>query len=163
VPPLLAPAPLSWVACLLALTALVGCAPGPHPGSAGGPGVPEAWGRSHVVEVAQTALGAPYRFGGNGNPGFDCSGLIRFAYQEVGLSVPRTVARLRDRARSVPLDHARPGDLLFFRLSGKVSHVALYLGEKRFIHAPSRGERVTYGSLNDSFWRRHLVGAGQVF
>jgi cell wall-associated NlpC family hydrolase len=143
---------------------LAGCAPGPGPGSGEkGAGIPEALGRSHVVEVAQTALGAPYRYGGDGDPGFDCSGLIRFAYGEVGLSVPRTVARLRDRARSVPLDRARPGDLLFFRLSGKVAHVALYLGDRRFIHAPSRGERVTYGSLEDPFWRRHLVEAGKVF
>jgi cell wall-associated NlpC family hydrolase len=66
-------------------------------------------------------------------------------------------------ARHIRLGMLRPGDILFFKLNGKrVSHVGIYLGEKRFIHAPKTGRDVSIGSLNNGYWRRHLVTAGRL-
>lgn len=117
--------------------------------------------------VALTALqwlGVPYRYGGAGPQGFDCSGLVWYSYRQLGLRVPRTTAGLQAGSRPVPTDQLRPGDLLFFRLEGgsKVSHVGIYLGERRFVHAPSTGGRVSRARLDSEFWRPRLVGAGRL-
>ncbi len=120
--------------------------------------------RQEVVEVARGLVGIPYRFGGNSRRGMDCSGLVQYVYRKVGVAVPRTVAEQRRHAFPVSLEALQPGDLLFFRLNGRrVSHVGLYLGEGRFIHAPSTGKRVTIARLNDLFWSRRLVGAGRFY
>lgn len=158
---------LGWGAFLVAALPLAGCAPGSGtPGARtlqGGPVSGTGVARTHVVEAARTGLGAPYRLGGNGDPGFDCSGLIQYAYSQVGMSVPRTVEELREEASEVDPDRIRPGDLLFFRISGKLSHVGLYAGGEHFIHAPSKGKRVTYASLENAYWQRHLAAAGSLF
>ncbi len=115
-----------------------------------------------VIETAQKMLGAPYRYGGSSPSGFDCSGLVRYAYRSVGKQVPRTSSDQFLRANRVALQNLQPGDLLFFRLSPpKVSHVAIYDRNGRFIHAPSSGKRVSYASLDNPYWRKHLVGAGR--
>ncbi|MFA9461145.1 C40 family peptidase [Thiohalorhabdus sp. Cl-TMA] len=151
---------------LLAALELAGCAPHPaRPGPEGvsGPAPSLELARARVVEAARTGMGAPYKWGGDGGPGFDCSGLIQYAYAKVGISVPRTVDRLREAASLVRTDRVRPGDLLFFRIGGDVSHVGMYVGRDRFIHAPSRGRRVTFASLENPYWERHLAAAGNFF
>ena len=115
-----------------------------------------------VVAVAASLEGAPYRYGGHTPRGFDCSGLVFYAYNRVGIPVPRTTSGQRRRAHAVPLSELRPGDVLFFVLEGKkVSHVGIYAGGGSFIHAPSSGKKVSYASLESEYWRDRLVGAGR--
>jgi cell wall-associated NlpC family hydrolase len=115
-----------------------------------------------VLGTARQMLGTPYRYGGSSPSGFDCSGLVSYAYRSVGIRVPRTSSEQFRQAQRVPLQNLQPGDLLFFRLSPpKISHVAIYDRDGRFIHAPSSGKRVSYASLDNPYWRQHLVGAGR--
>jgi cell wall-associated NlpC family hydrolase len=111
--------------------------------------------------IASHMLGRPYRYGGASPQGFDCSGLVYYSYNKAGYKVPRTSQRqYRD---SLPVKHAerREGDLLFFRIEGKVSHVAVYLGNNNFIHAPSSGKRVGIASLDQPYWKQRLTKTGR--
>lgn len=115
-----------------------------------------------VKDAATRVVGTPYRYGGSTPRGFDCSGLVYYAHRQAGISVPRTTGAQMRGARPVPLDELRAGDLLFFELEGKkVSHVGIYAGAGRFIHAPSSGKRVSYASRQSPFWRTRLIGAGR--
>jgi murein DD-endopeptidase len=114
------------------------------------------------VQVATIMLGAPYHYGGSSPRGFDCSGLVYYAFREAGIRVPRTTGAQLRHAKLVPLTEIIPGDLLFFRLrSSRVSHVGIYVGDGWFIHAPSRGKRVSYESMQSSYWKPRLVTAGR--
>jgi len=118
--------------------------------------------RATVVGTARQMLGAPYRYGGSSPSGFDCSGLVSYVYRSAGVRVPRTSSEQFRQSARVSLQQLQPGDLLFFRLSPpKVSHVAIYDGAGRFIHAPSSGKRVSYASLDNPYWQQHLVAAGR--
>ena len=115
-----------------------------------------------VRDAAARVVGAPYRYGGSTPQGFDCSGLVYYAHRQAGIPVPRTTGAQLRGARPVPLDELRVGDVLFFELEGKkVSHVGIYAGAGRFIHAPSSGKRVSYASRRSPFWRTRLMGAGR--
>lgn len=117
---------------------------------------------SVVLEAATSRLGAPYRYGGSGPDAFDCSGLVVYAHYQAGLVVPRTAAQQFAAAAPVPRAELRPGDLVFFRLSGSgVSHVGIYAGGDRFVHAPQSGGHVRFASLEDDVFRRGYVGAGR--
>jgi cell wall-associated NlpC family hydrolase len=103
-------------------------------------------------------VGKPYRYGGESpSAGFDCSGLVQYSFRQAGLRVPRsTEAQLR-ASRRVPRSQLRPGDLVFFDQDGKKKgHVGIYLGNGRFVHAPSSGKRVRTDSLDSRYWKRHL-------
>lgn len=117
---------------------------------------------SEAAAIAKQLLGVPYRYGGASPKGFDCSGLVYYAYGQAGAAVPRTTAALYRTA--VPIDprKARPGDLLFFQIGGRISHVGIYAGEGRFIHAPSSGKKVVSGRLDSPYWRDHLIAAGRL-
>lgn len=117
---------------------------------------------AEAVQAAAAQVGAPYRYGGASPRGFDCSGLVFFAYRRAGLRVPRTTRDLYRRARPIAVQALQPGDLLFFDFESKVGHVAIYAGDNQFIHAPSSGKQVTRGSLDDRFWRARLVGVGRL-
>jgi cell wall-associated NlpC family hydrolase len=114
---------------------------------------------SRIVSTALDAMGTPYRWGGSDVNGFDCSGLIQFAYGEHGILLPRMS---RDQARlgiGVPRDPAslRPGDILGFSESGSgVTHVGLYVGDGAFIHSSSTGVKLSYldATDGDSRWWR---------
>lgn len=109
-------------------------------------------------EVAASMVGKPYRYGGKTPQGFDCSGLVYFSFKNAGMNVPRSSATQRDKSRKVSGSSLARGDLLFFNQEGKYSsHVGIYLGGKRFVHAPSSGKRVRVDSLTDSYWQKHLV------
>ncbi len=119
--------------------------------------------RAMVIATAQAQLGVPYRFGGAApDQGFDCSGLVHYSYRRAGVMVPRTVARLRGHATPVPRSDLSPGDLLFFHTRYKGGHVGLYLGDGRFIHAPSNGKRVRIDRLDNPYWRRHFSTGGRL-
>jgi murein DD-endopeptidase len=115
-----------------------------------------------VVAVATDQLGTPYRYGGSKPGGFDCSGLVEYSYAKAGLIVPRTSFEQYRAARPIDISDARPGDLLFFRYDRKISHVGIYLGEDRFIHAPSTGKLVSVASLRDPHYQAHFVRAGKL-
>ncbi len=106
-------------------------------------------------------IGAPYRYGGRAPDGFDCSGLVYFSYQQAGISVPRSSKEQFKATNPIDLDDARAGDLLFFRNVSKVSHVAIYLGEGRFVHAPSTGREVTIEELDSGYYRKTFVRGGR--
>jgi cell wall-associated NlpC family hydrolase len=116
------------------------------------------------VETAVDAIGTPYVWGGTNANGFDCSGLIQFAYAQHGVSLPRVS---RDQIRAgrnvVPrIEALLPGDILGFTRSTDrtVSHVGLYVGDGRFIHSSSSGVRLS--NLTDPYWREHVVAARRV-
>lgn len=117
-----------------------------------------------VVRVAAGLIGSPYKYGGaDPRHGFDCSGLVFYSFDQLGIEVPRTAADQRHAAKPVTRDELRPGDLVFFRSSGRrVDHVGIYVGDGRFIHAPSKGAVVTYAYLDDPYYRSHFVSAGRL-
>lgn len=124
----------------------------------------EPGGRNTVVRVAQRMLGAPYRPGGASPRGFDCSGLVRYSFNQAGIEVPRTAAEQFSRAHSIGKRDLQPGDLLFFNIGGRrISHVGIYVGQRQFVHAPSSGKQVSLESLDHPYWRRRMVGAGHYF
>jgi cell wall-associated NlpC family hydrolase len=129
-----------------------GCASTPVADAPGGARHQEA------SDVAASMVGKPYRYGGNTPQGFDCSGLVHFSFKRAGMDVPRSTETQRDRSRKVPAARLARGDLLFFNQEGKYSsHVGIYLGGNRFVHAPSSGKRVRVDSLADAYWQQHLV------
>jgi hypothetical protein len=121
-----------------------------------------------VVETALDAMGTPYRWGGSDSDGYDCSGLIQWAYGEHGILLPRVS---RDQARTgtlLPKDVAalRPGDILAFAASGGgVSHVGLYVGEGKFIHSASEGVKLSSLTASDPdsrWWRARWLSARRI-
>ena len=109
---------------------------------------------SHALKM----LGRPYHFGGSSpSTGFDCSGLVQFSFKQAGVSVPRATDRQRSTSRPVRLSDLRRGDLIFFDQEGKKSsHVGIYLGGGRFVHAPSSGKEVRSDRLDAPYWKKHL-------
>jgi cell wall-associated NlpC family hydrolase len=112
---------------------------------------------SRAVALARAQLGVPYVSGGASPAGFDCSGLVMWAYARLGISLPHNAAALYGVGRPVPTWRLRPGDLLFFHGLG---HVGIYIGRGRMIHAPQTGSTVEIQSLASR--RGLLVGARRV-
>jgi len=138
---------------LLLLLLASGCASSPTtdvPGSAR---------HQKASEIAASMVGKPYRFGGNTPQGFDCSGLVHFSFRRVGMEVPRSTSTQYASSRKVSLSGLARGDLLFFDQEAKSSHVGIYLGRNRFVHAPSSGKQVRIDTLSNDYWRKHLHDA----
>lgn len=148
---------LMLAACLLALA---GCASLP-PGAR----APQAEPRlsleqaNDVTIQAISLVGTPYRYGGNTpESGFDCSGLIGYVYRtRAGIASPRTVAALVNWGQPVPAGSLRTGDLVVFRQDGSATHAGIYVGEGRFVHAPSTGGEVRLDRLTAGYWARQPV------
>jgi murein DD-endopeptidase len=168
----------SWLAAVaLVLLALAGCSSTRHPvpeadrsatrPGGGTQGEMQRGGARADEDVgasaARTALsmrGKPYRYGGYSPQGFDCSGLVHYSYAQAGGSLPRNTNGLWVRSRTIDRGEIRPGDLLFFHQEGKRnSHVGIYIGSNRFVHAPSSGKQVSTASLSDPYWRQHFSAA----
>ncbi len=119
-----------------------------------------------VLFQAIGLVGTPYLYGGNSpETGFDCSGLINFVFlHSAGLKLPRTTRELIDiEAPTVANDRLYPGDLVYFNTrGGRVSHIGIYVGERRFVHAPSSGGTVRMDNLDTDYWRKHYVEAKRV-
>jgi cell wall-associated NlpC family hydrolase len=109
-----------------------------------------------VVGVAMQYLGVPYRWGGADPSGFDCSGLIMYAYSKVGVSLPHHAASQYGMGVPVSRDALQPGDLVFFNGLG---HAGIYIGGDQFIHAPHTGDVVKISSLSQDWYARTWVGA----
>jgi len=147
------------LALLLTVLGLAGCA-GPRLQTTdlgGGQVAPLSIERAMILANARQALGTPYVLGGASRRGVDCSGLVQMTYRAAGLQVPRTAEQ---QFEALPArDVARPGDLLFFGSGARATHVGIYLGDGRMIHAPGRGRAVTTTALTLDYWRTRFLGA----
>ena len=149
--------------------ALAACAGAPPPVARGldydalvaAPARPIADVRQRVIRTATSLLGTPYRFGGTTPAGFDCTGYIAYVFrQAAGMDLPRrSVDQVRSGEAITPLA-MQPGDLVYFRIEREKSlHVGIYVGEGRFIHAPSTNGAVNTQSLGVTYWWTRFVGA----
>ena len=118
-----------------------------------------------LVTNALGLLGVMYRRGGNTpDSGFDCSGMVRYVFQNAaGLDLPRRAAEISRLGAKVDRHDLQPGDLVFYNTLKKAfSHVGIYLGDGRFIHAPSRGSSVRIDDMTQSYWAARFNGARRV-
>lgn len=149
--------------CLFTLFGLAGCAGKPYvtPHQTGSASPVQR--QIHpAVNTALAQLDKPYRYGGDTPRGFDCSGLVYYAYQRNGIAIPRTAREQLRNARRISLSELAPGDLLFFRERKKrASHVGLYVGDGRFIHASTSEQTVRLSQLASPYWTTHLITAGR--
>jgi cell wall-associated NlpC family hydrolase len=119
--------------------------------------------RGPVVQLALSMVGVRYRYGGaDPAAGFDCSGLVYYTFTSNGHAVPRTSQDQFNSARRIPLAQAAEGDLVFFQDQERLSHVGIYLGDGRFVHAPSSGGAVSVARLDAPYYQRHLVAVGRL-
>ena len=161
---------LPW-ATLTVLAALAGCSSSPghfdggaRPTQGYGQATADSRRANEVLVRAISLVGTPYRYGGNTPAGgFDCSGLVGYVFLDAaGLRLPRSTSALMDlRSRRVSRDDLQPGDLVLFTPSGG-GHVGIYVGEGRFVHAPSSGGTVRMDRLDTPYWARAYAGAKRV-
>lgn len=120
--------------------------------------------RRSVVATALAQVGEPYEYGGETPDGFDCSGLAQYAYAHAGVRLPRTTADQWHAGRHVSLRDARPGDLLFYRVSHNWSglHVGIYVGDGHMVQASTSLGRVHVSDVGSTFWRGHFLSAVKV-
>ena len=117
-----------------------------------------------VVELALASIGTPYEWGGTDANGFDCSGLIQFAYGKFGITLPRVSTAQIEAGSPIDLEPEllRPGDILGFSLDDpdKTSHVGLHVGNSEFIHSSSSGVRIS--NILNPYWQEHLIAARRI-
>lgn len=120
---------------------------------------------SIAQEVLMNALsltGVKYKYGGKSpETGFDCSGFVRYVFQQAAnLTLPHGARAISQLGQAIPVEQLQPGDLVFFNtLKSAFSHVGIYLGDGRFIHAPSSGGGIHVVDMNDSYWSKRFNGA----
>ena len=114
---------------------------------------------SEVTVYAVGLVGTPYRYGGNTpDSGFDCSGLIGHVYKtRAGMTLPRNVAGLQHWGQALSADDIRSGDLVFFGRGEVPTHAGIYVGNGRFVHAPSTGGTVRLDQLSAKYWAAQRV------
>ncbi|WP_339827273.1 C40 family peptidase [uncultured Arenimonas sp.] len=120
---------------------------------------------NEVLMRALGLVGTPYRWGGNTpDGGFDCSGLVGYVYLDAArIYLPRTTRDIaRFDASKPPRDRLAPGDLVLFGDKGAIFHVGIYVGDGRFVHAPSTGGTVRLDRLDGPYWGRHYAGARRI-
>lgn len=161
------------MALILVVSSLVACTTTPAPSkqagglaksSKSGVSLAQVQAEGDGREVVMYALGlldVGYQFGGkNPEAGLDCSGMVRFIYKEaVGLNLPHNAAEIAKKAKSVSRGELRGGDLVFFNTRGfAFSHVGIYLGDDKFIHAPSSKGRIRVESLSNPYYAQRFLG-----
>lgn len=118
-----------------------------------------------VVKTAYSQMGKKYRLGGaSPGKGFDCSGLVYWAYRKNGVTVPRITTEQARAGRAVSSSQLRPGDIVVFRTgrSPRGLHTGIYAGDGAFIHSPRAGERVRMESLDIRYWKSKLITARRI-
>jgi cell wall-associated NlpC family hydrolase len=162
----------SLAALAIAAAWLGGCATTPVPAAANAP-VPhraiveprtyDSQVGAAIADLAKDMIGTRYAYGGTSPAqGFDCSGLVFYAYTRAGYNVPRTSQEQFRATRKIALRDAGPGDLMFFQDQTKLSHVGIYLGGGQFVHAPATGQRVAVADLDSPYYREHLIAVGRL-
>jgi hypothetical protein len=120
---------------------------------------------SELVVHAMGFLGVPYKWGGNeAETGLDCSGFVRAVFQQItGVVLPRTSDRQAAATQSIATGELAPGDLVFFNtMQQSFSHVGIYIGNGKFVHAPRAGDRIKLDQLSNSYWKPRFDGARRV-
>lgn len=117
-----------------------------------------------IAEIAESMVGVNYRYGGHDpDKGFDCSGLVFYSHTQVGEQVPRVSYAQLAASDKIDTDDLQPGDLLFYRINGKPSHVGIYIGNGQFVHAPSSGKKVRISSIDNVYFKPRLIRAGRLY
>ncbi|ALS63494.1 peptidase P60 [Pandoraea norimbergensis] len=122
-------------------------------------------GQEEITIEAMSLVGIPYRYGGNTpDSGFDCSGLVRYVVaRAAGVNLPRTTADMSSIGTPLERDDLASGDLIFFNTTGRAhSHVGIYVGQGKFVHAPNTGGTVRLESLYIPYWARRIDGVRRV-
>ena len=115
----------------------------------------------YAVSLADT----PYRYGGNSpENGFDCSGFVRYVFQKsLEWRLPRTSLEISRVGEPLEIEQLRPGDLVFFNTQQQpYSHVGIYVGEDRFVHAPKSGKSIAIVNMRENYWRSRYDGARRI-
>ncbi|AKM32092.1 peptidase P60 [Pandoraea faecigallinarum] len=165
---------LPWrSAGVLALTLLVAaCSSGPTVRQGGSAnygnrtvGPERSAGQEEITLEAMSLVGIPYRYGGNTpDSGFDCSGLVRYVVaRAAGVNLPRTTADMSGVGTVLERDDLASGDLIFFNTTGRAhSHVGIYVGQGKFVHAPNSGGTVRLESIFLPYWAKRIDGVRRV-
>lgn len=165
---------IAWMACALLCLGLAGCGSAPVSSTRQGSTTPSIAGDAdyfaltsasqaeEVVLYAYGLMGTGYRFGGrNPEAGLDCSGMVSYIVEQVsGKRLPHNAARIADVTRPIGRGQLRPGDLVFFNtLDRRHSHMGVYLGDGRFVHAPNSRGTVRIDVLSNRYWNTRFDGA----
>lgn len=120
---------------------------------------------ARAVALARSRIGAPYVWGAEGPDAFDCSGLVLWIYQQLGLQAPRTAQQQFDWAAPIEPSQLQPGDLVFYENTypspERITHVGIYVGNGTMVMAPSSGDFVKQVPVSDPYWSAHFVSAGR--
>jgi cell wall-associated NlpC family hydrolase len=119
---------------------------------------------ARVVDLAMAQRGARYRWGGITPAGFDCSGLVYYVFRQIGLGVPRSTIEQSNAGVRIPAAELRPGDLVYFKNTSRrgISHVAIYVGNGKILHAVSERVGVVVSELWSAYWAAHYAGSVRV-
>ncbi|HEX2081999.1 MAG TPA: C40 family peptidase [Xanthomonadaceae bacterium] len=117
-----------------------------------------------LLRRATALLGTPYRWGGESENGFDCSGLVGYVFKTaLGIDLPRVSREMANSGQKIERNALSAGDLVFFSRRGKrVDHVGIYMGDGKFVHAPRTGKDVMVSSLDTGYWSRKFMQARRV-
>ena len=119
--------------------------------------------RENLVNTAKSFIGTKYVRGGKSASGFDCSGFVVYVYGQYNIKLPATSERQYLAGKPVPLRDALAGDIVCFKIHGnKISHVGIYLGDSKFIHAPVPGKSVKIESIDMEYWKKRFFAAVRI-
>ncbi|MBY0578166.1 MAG: C40 family peptidase [Burkholderiales bacterium] len=130
------------------------------------PSSAQAGSRDEVVLYALGLMDTDYRFGGkNPSSGFDCSGMVSYIYKNaVGMNLPHNAYRIAQISKKIEMSQIRPGDLVFFDTQHRpFSHVGIYIGNGKFVHAPGSNGKIRIGTISSGYFAKRLDGAGTLF
>jgi len=150
---------LHRLALVAAVLLAAGCSSTPPRVARSTPSVLTTEQASDIAIHALGLVGTPYRYGGNTpDSGFDCSGLIGYVYKSrAGVAPPRTVAQLNGFGQPIDADELRTGDLVVFGAGRAPTHAGIYVGQGRFVHAPSTGGTVRLDQISAGYWARQKM------
>jgi cell wall-associated NlpC family hydrolase len=126
-----------------------------------------SWSNSaqEIIMSALSQTGVKYKWGGNSpESGFDCSGFVRYVFQQAAnLTLPHGARAISQLGQTVTQPELQPGDLVFFNtLRSTFSHVGIYIGNNRFIHSPATGSAISVTDMSDSYWAKRFTGARRI-
>ena len=117
-----------------------------------------------ISKTAKSLVGVKYSYGGTTKSGFDCSGYVGYVFKENSISVSRSSSSLYASGKAVNKADLETGDLVFFNTTGKgVSHVGIYIGDGKFIHAPTTGKKVDISDMSNVYWDKAFITGGSFF